>query len=137
MTDDAFDPPVSTMSAILRGMRRRCPRCGEGHLFRGILALAERCPVCELDFDLVRSDDLPAYLTVLVVGHVVVPFMIVADRNGASTAFEFGFFIPLMLVMIAALLPLFKGGAAGLNWALRVRKQPAELEEPGRVFPQD
>jgi uncharacterized protein (DUF983 family) len=29
----------------------RCPRCFEGKVFRGLLAMNERCPVCDLKFE--------------------------------------------------------------------------------------
>lgn len=36
---------------LWRGLRLRCPRCGEGHLFRGLIRMPKRCPVCGLLFD--------------------------------------------------------------------------------------
>ncbi len=49
-------------SAMKRGFRGRCPRCGEGKLFRAFLKTADHCAKCELDFTPHRADDLPAYL---------------------------------------------------------------------------
>ncbi len=37
--------------ALLRGLARRCPRCGGGRLFRGWFHLRERCPGCGLRFE--------------------------------------------------------------------------------------
>src|SRR5436190_14514542 len=47
------DGTMTTTQAILRGV---CPRCRQGRIFakpmwRGILAMHERCPVCGLKFD--------------------------------------------------------------------------------------
>jgi uncharacterized protein (DUF983 family) len=34
---------------IGRGLRLRCPVCGQGRLFRGWFAMEDRCPSCGLD----------------------------------------------------------------------------------------
>ena len=63
-----------------RGFRGRCPRCGEGKLFRAFLKVDNNCSVCGLDFTPHRADDLPAYLVIIIVGHIVVPTALM-DRN--------------------------------------------------------
>jgi uncharacterized protein (DUF983 family) len=55
-----------------RGFRGRCPHCGEGKLFRAFVKPVAQCSVCGEDYTEQRADDLPAYLTILIVGHVVV-----------------------------------------------------------------
>ena len=47
-------------SAMKRGFRGRCPRCGEGKLFRAFLKTVDNCSACGLDFTPHRADDLPA-----------------------------------------------------------------------------
>ena len=39
-------PPPSLLMVALRG---RCPRCGQGRLFLGVLTIRDRCDVCGLD----------------------------------------------------------------------------------------
>src|ERR1700710_2406776 len=63
-------------SALRRGFRCRCPRCGEGKIFRAFLKVADRCLVCDLDFSPHRADDLPAYLVIIIVGHILVPVIL-------------------------------------------------------------
>src|ERR1700704_760613 len=60
-------------TAMKRGFRCRCPRCGEGKLFRAFLKVDNNCLVCGLDYTPHRADDLPAYLVIIIVGHLVVP----------------------------------------------------------------
>src|SRR5699024_9639174 len=48
--DDVLDGPPSWSTLIRRGLRRRCPRCGGGQVFENRWLLAERCPVCGLQF---------------------------------------------------------------------------------------
>jgi len=39
------------LRAVGRGLRRRCPHCGRGHLFSGFAHHLERCPVCGLIYE--------------------------------------------------------------------------------------
>ena len=63
-------------TALKRGLRGRCPRCGEGKLFRAFLKVDDHCSVCGLDYTPHRADDLPAYLVIVIVGHIVVPMIL-------------------------------------------------------------
>lgn len=46
----------STRLILLRGWRRRCPRCGEGPLFRRGITFHERCSSCGLRFQRNHGD---------------------------------------------------------------------------------
>ena len=48
-------PPTST------GLRGRCPRCGQGHLFKGFLSMRPSCEVCGLDYSFADPGDGPAF----------------------------------------------------------------------------
>ncbi|PZQ64977.1 MAG: hypothetical protein DI570_03430 [Phenylobacterium zucineum] len=61
-------------SSLKAGLRCRCPRCGEGKLYRGFLTVAERCEVCGLDFDFADPADGPAFFVMGGVGILVVGF---------------------------------------------------------------
>lgn len=65
----AIEHPVKP--ALRNGWRRRCPRCGEGRVFESMLRVKPSCNQCGLDLTPQRADDGPAYLTILVVGHVM------------------------------------------------------------------
>ena len=58
--------------AILRGLRGRCPRCGEGHLFQGLLDIKPRCENCGLDYGFADAGDGPAVFAILFGGFIVV-----------------------------------------------------------------
>src|SRR5712692_4895334 len=70
-------------TAIKRGFRGRCPRCGEGKLFRAFLKVDNNCSVCGLDFTPHRADDLPAYLVIVIVGHNLVPTILWIESDYA------------------------------------------------------
>ena len=57
---------------IARGLRGRCPRCGEGKLFQGFLTLRPRCERCGLDFNFADAGDGPAVFVILLGGALVV-----------------------------------------------------------------
>ncbi|MDQ4149882.1 MAG: DUF983 domain-containing protein [Actinomycetota bacterium] len=42
---------MSAPKLLLRGLLARCPVCGGGALFSGLLTLKERCPTCGYDFE--------------------------------------------------------------------------------------
>lgn len=63
-------PPVSPLAAALGC---KCPRCGQGPLFRGFLTVADRCTVCDLDLSEVDSGDGPAVFLIFILGFTVVP----------------------------------------------------------------
>lgn len=53
------------LSPIATGVRGRCPRCGEGHLFQGFLMLREKCEVCDLDYSFADPADGPAFFIMM------------------------------------------------------------------------
>lgn len=66
-------PIIETLPpAVSTGLRGRCPRCGEGHLFQGFLSVRPACEVCGQDFSAVDSADGPAFFVMSIVGIVVV-----------------------------------------------------------------
>ena len=107
--------------ALANGIRLKCPRCGHGKLFRSYLKIAERCPVCDLDYSSHRADDLPAYLVIVIVGHVVVPAILWIETNYSTPVWlSFVAYLPFTFVASLALLQPVKGAVVGLQWALRM-----------------
>jgi uncharacterized protein (DUF983 family) len=62
-------PPVSP---FLAGLRCRCPRCGIGYLFRGLLTIDGNCDNCDLDLEMGDSGDGPAIFVMFAIGPIVV-----------------------------------------------------------------
>ena len=108
-------------TAMKRGFRGRCPRCGEGKLFRAFLKTADNCSECGLDFTPHRADDLPAYLVIVIVGHIVVPAALWIETNYApAVALQLAIYLPFTLIASLALLQPVKGSVVGLQWAFRM-----------------
>src|SRR5215813_13608559 len=101
-------------AAMKRGFRGRCPRCGEGKLFRAFLKTADNCAACGLDFTPHRADDLPAYLVIVIVGHIVVPTALWIETNYAPAVWlQLAIYLPLTVVLSLALLQPVKGAVVG------------------------
>jgi uncharacterized protein (DUF983 family) len=48
------------MTAVRAGIASRCPRCGQGHIFRGFLTVRDHCEICGLDYAFADPADGPA-----------------------------------------------------------------------------
>ena len=108
-------------AAMKRGFRGRCPRCGEGKLFRAFLKVDDHCSVCNLDFTPHRADDLPAYLVIVIVGHIVVPLALMIETNySPPMALQLAIYLPLTLIASLVLLQPVKGAVVAVQWALRM-----------------
>ena len=117
--------------SIKRGFRGRCPRCGEGKLFRAFLKVDNNCPVCGLDFTPHRADDLPAYLVIIIVGHIVVPMALMIETNYAPpVALQLAIYLPFTLIASLLLLQPVKGAVVGMQWALRMHGFDEQNPEP-------
>jgi uncharacterized protein (DUF983 family) len=64
-----------SLNSLIRGWSRKCPRCGNDTLLKNYLSLKSNCNNCGLDFSKARADDGPAYLTILIVGHLMAPLL--------------------------------------------------------------
>lgn len=74
---DQTDRPLGR--SVKRGMLNQCPACGSGKLFRGYLKVVDNCAACGEDYHHHRADDLPAYLVILILGHVLVGGFMATD----------------------------------------------------------
>lgn len=107
--------------AIKRGMLGRCPRCGEGRLFRAWVKPVDACGHCGEEMHHQRADDLPAYLVILFVGHLVVGlFSGVEAATDWSMWAHLALWVPITLILAVGLLQPAKGAVIGLQWALRM-----------------
>ncbi len=111
------DLPRSVWQALWRGARGLCPRCGEGRLFRRWLKPVDRCPACALDLTPQRADDLPAYIAIIVTGHLLAPVMIALSLEAAlSVVAILAIIIPVSVAMLLAMIQPAKGGVIAMQW---------------------
>ncbi|MDR9428915.1 MAG: DUF983 domain-containing protein [Salibaculum sp.] len=107
--------------AMWRGLRRRCPNCGEGVMFKGYLKVADQCPACLETLSHHRADDGPAYLTILVVGHLMAPLIHVAFTQFRPNPLVLATALTIGCVALSLyLLPRMKGLVVNIQWSRRM-----------------
>jgi uncharacterized protein (DUF983 family) len=117
----ADNRPRDVMTAVTKGLKLKCPNCGEGKLFRAYLKVADTCPACGEELHHNRTDDAPPWAVMLIVCHIVVGGVLVMEKAWEpSLLTQLAIWFPVTIAMCLALLPVVKGGFVGLQWALRM-----------------
>lgn len=119
----ASDPKAerNTWQSMWRGFLQRCPSCGIGKSNNGFLKVADTCANCGEALHHHKADDAPAYFTILIVGHIVVPLLLWSEVNyKPSYLFHMITWPMLTIVLSTLLLPRIKGALVGLQWANRM-----------------
>lgn len=118
--------------AIKRGMLSRCPACGTGRLFRSYVKSVDHCAACGEDYTHQRADDLPPYLVITIVGHIVLGGYMATDLVSSLTTWQhLAIWVPITIVLSLLMLQPVKGGVIGLQWAARMHgfdDKPAETD---------
>jgi len=121
---EAHYPPISPFRA---GLLCRCPRCGEGRVFRGFLTVAERCAVCGLALSRHDVGDGPAVFVILILGFLVVGLAILVEAKAAPPLWVHAVvWPPFILIMAIAMLRPLKA----ILLALQFRHRPETIDEP-------
>lgn len=139
MTDPTVSTPDTALPerplgpALRKGWRRRCPDCGSGPLLKGYLKVHDECSVCRTELFHHRADDGPAYLTILIVGHLMAPllhFTFVTWRPEPLVLFTI--FALGCVASSLYLLPRLKGAVVGFQWARQMHGfAGTPTDEPG------
>jgi uncharacterized protein (DUF983 family) len=102
--------PMPIERSIMRGLRGRCPRCGEGRLFKGFIALRDACGHCALDYGFADAGDGPAVFVILIGGFIVVFAALIVEVVYAPPYWvHAALWIPLILLVTLGPLRLLKG----------------------------
>ncbi len=108
---------------IVRGLRCRCPRCGQGKLLQNFLSLRPHCEVCGLDYGFADAGDGPAVFVILFAGFVVV-FAALITEVLYQPPYWVHAVLWLPLILAATILPLRP--TKGLLIALQYHHKAAE-----------
>lgn len=128
MTDTGHEPAPDTGPsdrplgpALLRGWRRRCPSCGGGPLLAGYLTVRDSCANCSEALHHHRADDMPAWATILIVGHVLAFLLLTVESAFRPPLWvHWAIWPALILGMTLWLLPRIKGMVVAMQWAWRM-----------------
>lgn len=123
----AYVPRPSLGTAMTRGFWGKCPCCGRGKLFATYLKQVESCGECGEAFGHIRSDDAAPWLTILIVGHLLVPIILMVEaRTDWSLLLSLGIWLPVTVLSTMLFLPRAKALFLSLIWSTR-----APGSEPG------
>lgn len=112
-------PDTRFRTELWRGLTGRCPHCGQGRMFRAFLKVADRCDVCGEEFHHHRADDLPAYLVIVLVGHVMVGVLLLVESLKLFSYWvEVSIFVSLTLLLALVLIQPMKGLVVAMQWHL-------------------
>lgn len=117
---------VTGLSALFRcmarGFAKRCPNCGRGAVVTGYLRPSAGCRACGEGYDHIRTDDLAPWISIMILGHLLLPAIISVERLwGPPFWLHLLIWIPVAVEAIVVLLPHAKGMALGLMWGLNIR----------------
>lgn len=114
---NTHDTPL--MQDLSRGFGCKCPKCGEGKLFKSWLKVADQCPVCGEELHHHRADDFPAYVVIFIMGHIMVGFALELEgRFSPPFWWHTVSTIPLSIILSLALLQPVKGAIVALQWRI-------------------
>jgi len=135
---DNGSPDTPFITVMRRGLARRCPNCGEGPVLKGYLERVPSCASCNTDFSGISADDGPAWATLIVVGHVLAPLLVVLGRDERVPVWAaIAILAELMLAGVWWTLPRAKGLFIALIWRTGatgedVFTHPASRDDEGR-----
>jgi uncharacterized protein (DUF983 family) len=107
--------------ALLHGLAGRCPACGSAPLFRKFLKPEDHCRACGQDWSHQQADDLPAYLVIFIVGHLLVPMVVSVNLRFEPSlmAQMIGWPLAALILSLAMLQPV-KGAVIAWQWSRRM-----------------
>lgn len=117
LSPEYIDLPGGWLAALARGLKGKCPRCGETVLFRKWLKPVERCAHCKQDWSLQQADDFPAYIGIFVVGHLLAPVVItMIGTFGMSAWATLAVILPVAITLLLVTLQPVKGAVIAFLW---------------------
>jgi uncharacterized protein (DUF983 family) len=98
----------------------RCPQCGKGRLFSGLLSVRQACAVCGLDLSAQDAGDGPAVFAILMLGMLVVGLAALVEVNFSPPIWvHLVLWAPLILIGAVAMLRPLKAGLIALQYRHR------------------
>lgn len=116
---DETERPVRP--AMIHGLHSRCPACGEGKLFSSFLVPAASCSHCGEDFEGHEAHDFPAYIVILILGHVIVSTMMTVNAAFDIPVYWQAIIWPVVTIVLAlSMIQPVKGAVIAYQWAKRM-----------------
>lgn len=115
-------PQKSLKGALQNALRLKCPNCGKSKVFKSYLKPIDQCLICHESFRHIRTDDAAPWLTILVVGHIVVPMAVAYEVNATWPIWVTIILWPFITISLAMLiLPWAKSLFMAVIWATQTK----------------
>ena len=118
--------PTQQTSPVRAALAGRCPRCGEGRLFKNVLELRPVCESCGLDTQIINTGDGPAVFVIMILGAFVL---------AGALFVEFTYLPPwwVHVVLWGLLTPVFALGLLRVLKAVLIGQIYKHKAEEGRL----
>lgn len=117
ISDTAIE--LDKKKVVLRGLKMRCPQCGEGKLFHGYISQHKTCSACHEALGHIRADDAPPWATILITGHLLVPSLVYFNEHPLFNVWaEIGVSCLIALAIAGVILPRAKGIFIAILWMM-------------------
>ena len=121
LTPADTNAPRDWKQAMGRGARGKCPQCGEGQMFQSFLKVRPACEACGQQLDCHRADDMPPYITIMIVGHVIVGMNLFFEQTADWPMWwHMALWPSLTLILTLLIMQPVKGALIAYQWALRM-----------------
>ncbi|MEM0922013.1 MAG: DUF983 domain-containing protein [Pseudomonadota bacterium] len=128
MRDTTEDMPIGREEtdrplapALLRAWHLRCPNCGGGPMMKSYLTVRNSCPSCGEKLNQHQADDMPAWATIMIVGHLIVPLLLYIELAYTPPLWVHWAVWPVLSAgLVFGLLPRIKAMVVAMQWAWRM-----------------
>jgi len=120
--DSSMQTSAGLGTVLMRGLRRKCPNCGKGASFKSYLKVVDTCSECQTPLGNYPCDDGPAYVTMILVGHLVIaPLLMMSFFWDYPPSIVVPTLLVSIGIMTLVILPFVKGAFLNLLWHLGIK----------------
>ena len=103
--------------AIFWGWKKKCPCCGKTPIYKSYLKPIDKCHVCHTQLGQIRTDDIAPYFTILLIGHIVAPILLISEKMFHPPVWVHLSLWPALVIILTLWgLPRVKGIAIAIMW---------------------
>ncbi len=107
---------MNKIQLMKRGFRKKCPICGKSPIFKNYLKTYNKCNHCGIKLSNYKSDDGPAYITIFIIGHLLIPIILLVEKYYSPSLKIQMIFWPILAIFLCLwLLPRVKGTFIGVQ----------------------
>jgi len=107
---------MNKLKLLKRGFSKKCPYCGKSPIFIKYIKTFKKCRNCGIKLSKYKSDDGPAYFTILIIGHILIPTILLIEKNFSPSLLIQMLVWPLLTIISSLwLLPRVKGAFIGIQ----------------------